>query len=143
MNQTIGVSMVVASTILYAILPPLLKKTGSQLSPFTVMAISMGSLFFLSLLGSLIVDKAQTLRWSDLRGSVLILMLVGAINFGAFWLGILSFKYMPLWQQSLFGLLSPILIGVFAFFILGEQLSSKLFLSLAIMGVGLAVGLAK
>jgi len=78
-----------------------------------------------------------------LRGSVLILMLVGAINFGAFWLGILSFKYMPLWQQSLFGLLSPILIGVFAFFILGEQLSSKLFLSLAIMGVGLAVGLAK
>lgn len=48
---------------------------------------------------------------------------------------------MPLWQQTLFTLLTPIFASVLAFFILGEQINSKLFIGLAVMAVGLFIAI--
>jgi len=134
-----GILIVTLSTIMYAIIGPLIKKTNSTLLPFTVMSFSMFSLFLLSFVFSLIFEKSWAINFSQQKSNINILLLVGFINMIAFWLGILGYKYMPLWQQSLFGLMTPVLVGIFAFFILGEPISYKLFIGLLIMGIGLFV----
>lgn len=57
----------------------------------------------------------------------------------ALWLIILGFKYLPIWQQSMFSLLTPVFAGIFAYFLLGEPISIKLFIGLAVMGIGLFI----
>ena len=53
------------------------------------------------------------------KNTILLLFLVGLINGVAFWLGIKGYKYMSLSQQSLFALLSPIFVAIFAFLLFG------------------------
>ena len=105
------------------------------------MTISMFALFFFSLVLSLFVDKGSLFKALQNKQSMALLLLVGLLNTIGFWLSILGYKYMPLWQQSLIGLLGPIFLAIFAFFILGEAISIKLFLGLLIMGFGLLVAI--
>ncbi len=142
MNKLIGASIVTISVACYSLISPLLKRTSATLPPFTIMSISMFSLFSLSVIMSLIFEKNQ-LKMDVVKQSVPILLLVGAINLVGFWLAIQGYKYMPLWQQSLFQLLLPVFIGIVAYFVLGEQLSPKLFVGLAIMSLGLYVAVSK
>ncbi len=137
MNKILGIGIVSLSTILYALLSPLLKKANVSIPPFTVMTISMLSLFLLSLFMSIFFEHSLSLNLQNGKNLIILLLIVGLINGVAFWLGIKGYKYMPLDQQSLFALLSPMLISVFAYFILGEKLNPKIFISLAIMGIGL------
>ncbi len=129
------------STIGYALLPPILKKASVKIPPFTVIAISMFVLFMLSLFMSIFYEKSFQIKLAVIKTSLFPLILVGVLNTVAFWLGILGYKYMPLWQQTLFGLLAPICTAVFAYFLLGEPLSSKLFISLLLMGSGLYIAI--
>jgi drug/metabolite transporter (DMT)-like permease len=69
------------------------------------------------------------------------LAVIGAINTLAFWLSIETYKYMSIWQQSLFSLLTPVISGIFAYFILGEALNVSIIFSLILMGAGLAISL--
>ncbi|HVF69401.1 MAG TPA: DMT family transporter [Xanthomonadales bacterium] len=139
MNQLTGIIIVTISTACYALLYPLLKKANQQIPPFTVMSISMFVLFALSFLASIIFEGGFNLRDQDLKESILLLILVGAINCVGFWLGIQGYKYFPLWQQTMFTLLTPVLAGIFAYFILGEKLTVNLFIGLAVMSIGLFI----
>ncbi len=136
-----GIFIIIISTVLYALIPPILKKTNSSLQPFTIMSFSMLVLFLISLVFSLVFEKSWGINFSQQKNNILLLILVGIINALGFWLAIVSYKFMPLWQQSLFGLLSPILVSVFAYFILGEALSLKLFIGLLVMGSGLFIAI--
>lgn len=138
MKEFIGPTIITLSVILYAILPPLLKKANQDTPPFTVMTISMFFLFIASLVMSVVSENFLGMKLPS-KNIILILAAVGLINTVAFWLGILAFKYMPIWQQEMFVLLSPIFAGFFAYFILGEPLSSKLFVGLTIMSLGLYI----
>ena len=141
MSKLTGIFIVILSLLFYSSITPLLKKSNQTYPPFTIMTISMFALFFFSLVLSLLVDKSSLLKALQNKQSMAILILVGLLNTIGFWLSILGYKYMLLWQQSLIGLLGPIFLAIFAFFILGEAISVKLFLGLAIMGLGLFVAI--
>ena len=137
MKNFIGYLIVFISTIGYAIIPPMMKKVSVKLPPFTSIAISMFVLFLGSLILSIMFENGLNLKFGNYKSQILILVLVGLVNTLAFYFAILGYKYMPIWQQSLFLLLTPALSGIFAFWILHEQISPKLFISLIIMGIGL------
>jgi len=141
MNLLTGIFIVSAETILYALLQPLFKKAGQQIPPFTVMAISMFVLFTLSLLASIFVEGSFSLKIESIRASIPILITIGLINFVSFWLLLLGYKYFPVWQVTMFGLLTPVIAGIFAYFILGEKITVNLFIGLIVMGIGLFIAL--
>lgn len=141
MEKFVGVIIMVISTICYAALNPIAKKASAEIQPFTIMAITMFVLFILSLIGSIVFEQLFSVKPAVLKTHLAPLILFGVINFFGFWLLIHGFKYFPVWQQQLFLLLTPILGGIIAFFLLGESIEPKLFLSLAIIGVGLYIGL--
>lgn len=130
------------STLCYASLSPMIKKVSqNKLGPFTVMTFSMLVLFLLSLILAYTFEGLGKFDFATHKIDVMILLVVGAINMVGFWLAIKSFDYFPIWLQQMFGLLVPIIAGVFAYFILGEKFSPKLFYGLALMGTGLFVAL--
>lgn len=142
MKELTGPIIMLSATIAYALLSPLLKKANQSMPPFTVMTISMFALFTVSLILSLTFEKVINLDYiSAHKNTVLMLLGVGLINALSFWLIILAFKYMPIWQLTMFNLLAPVLAGIFAYFILGETMSLKLFLGLAIMSFGLFIAI--
>lgn len=141
MEKLIGAGIVTASIALYALLYPLLKKANQELPPLTIMALSMLVLFLLSALGSIFLEHSLQIKQNIIKSHVTTLIIVGVVNFFAFWLAIYGFKYFPVWQQNMFYLLSPIFAGIFAYFLLGEKISANLFIGLAIMGVGLFIAL--
>lgn len=141
MERFVGVGIVVAATIFYASLPVLVKKANVQLPPFTIMAISMFVLFVISFLASVIFEHSLQIKQQTIKANLPYLVSMGILNFFGFWLFILGFKYFHVSQQQMFSLLSPIFGGIFAYFLLGEAMSVRLFVGLAIMGVGLFVTL--
>lgn len=138
MQRYMGVGIVILSTALYALISPLLKKANHNIPPFTVMTISMFVLFLLSLIFSIFFEQSFQVK-TLLKPNVLFLVMAGIINFVGFYLAIQGYRYMPLWEQSLISLLSPVFIGFFASLILGEPLSPKLLLGLLFMGIGIFV----
>ena len=143
MKQYIGILIILGSTLCYAVIPALFKKAGLKLQPFTIIAISMFFLFTASVIFSLVFEKSSSFKLANYKNEVLILGLTGLINVLGFWLAINAYKYMPLWQQSMFTLLVPPIAGISAYFILGEALSARLLVGLIIMGIGLFIALAK
>jgi drug/metabolite transporter (DMT)-like permease len=139
MEKLIGIGIVSLATILYASLYPLIKLSNRTFPPFTVMAISMFVLFILSFLASIIFEHSLNLKWTASKETIGILVLAGVINFAGFWLVIQGYRYMPLWQQTMFGLFTPILAGIMAYFLLGEKLNNNLIIGLSIMAIGLYV----
>jgi drug/metabolite transporter (DMT)-like permease len=138
MNKFIGISFVLISTVLYALMGPILKKGNQEIPPFTIMAITTLLLSIFSVIMSLIFEHPFSLhiQYSKIFPSLIFYSLINVVGF---WLLIQGYKYMPLGKQSLFGLLSPVFVSIFAYFILGEKLDPKILLSLLIMGFGLFV----
>lgn len=134
-----GVIIAISAYLLNASLSPLLKKANKDIAPFTTMAISMFVVFLLSLIFSLWLENGWRFKLEDHRQSVPILILEGVITVAVLWLIIVGFKYLPIWQQSMFSLLTPIFAGIFAYFFLGEPMGIKLFIGLAVMGIGLFI----
>lgn len=141
MNKLFGITIILTETFLYALLSPLLKKANLNFQPFTVMTFSMLSLFIFSLIMSICFENLLALNMQKDSKTILFLFIIGLINGVAFWLGIKAYKFMPLSQLSLFGLLSPIFITILAYFILGEKITYKIFISLGIMAIGLIYSL--
>jgi len=139
MEKLTGLLIILSSTTLYAFLYPLIKKANQQLPPFTVMAISMFFLFALSVFASYFLEGIFRMKAEVLKANLPILVTIGVVNFIAFWLLIVSYKYFPVWQATMFTLLTPILAGIFAYFLLGEKFSINLFFGLLVMGIGLFI----
>ena len=139
MNKLTGAIIVLTDTILYALLGPLLKKANMSFQPFTVMAFSMFSLFLFSFIMSIVFEHSLSINLQKEKNTIYLLLIVGLINGVAFWFGIKGYKYMSLSQQSLFALLSPIFVAIFAYLILGEKIDPKIFISLLIMAIGIVV----
>jgi len=129
------------STVLYSFLVPLIKKAGREVPPFTSMAIAMFVLFFISLIASLLFEKGALPKLLTQKTPLTVLILFGAINAVGFWLLIVASKTLPAGQVSMFGVLTPILSGILAFFILGEVLSLNLIMGLIIAGIGLYIAI--
>lgn len=127
------------ATFFYSFLIPLIKKVGKDVPPFTIMTVSMFVLFLISLFASIFLEKSALPKLFTHKSPLALLVLFGIINAVAFWLIILASKVMPAWQVNMFGMLTPILSGIIAYFILGETLTINLFIGLAIAGAGLYI----
>lgn len=141
MNQSTGIIIATLSTVFYALIWPLIKKSSEKIPAFTTMAISMFVLFISSLILSILFENSIHLKFASLKTYIIFALLAGAVNVVGFWLEIQGFKYMPIWQQTLISLLLPVFAAVFSFFILGERLSINLFIGLIIIGAGLFVAI--
>lgn len=144
MEKMLGILIILSSTIIYASLTPLLKKANQSLPPFTVMTISMFALFLCSLVLSIVFENFTNLRFLSDKNTIKVLLLVGILNTIGFYLVVKCFKYLPIWQQTMFSVLTPLFSAIFAYFILAEKFpSDKLFLGLAIMTIGLFIAVAR
>lgn len=144
MSAWMGPLIVFLSVTLYASLGPQLKRVSQAgIPPFAMIAVSMFALFTTALILSIIFERGGTNLKSVMTSKNLFfaLITVGLINTAGFYLAIQGYKYMPIWQQNMFELLKPILAGVFAYFILGEVITMRLFLGLLIMGIGLYIAI--
>ena len=139
MEKITGIAIVFTSTVLYSSLYPLLKKANQQLPPFTTMALAMLSLFILATLASIFLENGLHTKMSLIKSNFSLIIIIGIVNFIAFWLAILGFKYMSIWQQNMFYVIDPVAAAIFAYFILGEKITINLFLGLFIMAIGLFV----
>ena len=131
----------IGAPVLYALNAVLLKRGVSNIPPFTAMSISMTVLLMLSVVCATCFERPPNLTSPDNRGALMVLLLVGIVNTAAFWFFLNAYKYVTVWQYQLFGLLVPIFSAIFAYFIIGEPLSWRLFAGLGFMGLGLFVAL--
>jgi drug/metabolite transporter (DMT)-like permease len=134
-----GYLIVISSVIIYAFLPALMKKIAVEVAPWTSMAISMTFLTVASYIMGFWKENLKSFDWSANRFNILYLGIFGLINAVGFFLVIKAYDYMPLWQQVMFDLLKPIFAGVFAFLLLGEPLSWKLFVGLIFVSIGIFI----
>lgn len=141
MNLITGLFFALSQTILYALIVPISKKASQQVPPFTVMTISMFVLFILSLFASIFFQGGISFKNEGFKAALPLLIAFGIINFFAFWFVLIAYKYFPVWQITMFGLLTPVVAGFFAYFILGEKVTINLFVGLSIMAVGLFVAI--
>jgi drug/metabolite transporter (DMT)-like permease len=137
MNNFLGITIVLTETMLYALMGPILKKANLTLPPFTLMTITTFMLSILSIIMSLAFEHPLGISIPNQKSVLFYLLIYSLINLPAFWLLIQGYKYMSLSQQSLFALLSPIFVAIFAFIILGEKFDPKILISLLIMSIGL------
>ncbi|MBP6044886.1 MAG: DMT family transporter [Microgenomates group bacterium] len=139
--SAVGVIIMLLSTVGYSLIYPLLKKGGEKISTFSLLAISTGVVCLMSVAMSLLTEKNSLVRSFSEKNYIWFVLIAGFINFFAFWLGVVAFRYMSVWQQQLFGLLLPVVGAIAAYFLLKEAISPRLFIGLVIMSLGLYVAL--
>lgn len=140
MEKIWATGILLISTSLFALLTPLFKKIHSDIPAFLIMAITMCILFLCSIFAHIFFEKnfdfqaLHTNQW-------LLLISIGIINFFGFWFWLIAMKHLPAIEVEMFVILSPIFVGIFAFFLLKEPIHAKHFLGLFIMAMGLFVAL--
>ena len=137
----IGYIVSVLSTILYSLTYPLQKKVGDDIPVFMLMTIVTVTVAVIAFFFSVIFEKGLHFNFVQHKSSILILILVGIVNVFAFWCLLLGYKYLPLWQEIMITMISPIFTAIFAYYILGESFSYKMFVGLFIMTIGLFVAI--
>lgn len=138
--KNFGLLIITLSSVLYGVLNPLLKKS-EKVPPFTAIAISMFFLFLLSLLISLVTEKTFSVKFiDDHRNEVIFLILVGLINTFSFALFLISMKYLPIKEVTLFNsLLTPFFAAIFSYFMLKEPINLNFFIGFVIVSIGLYI----
>lgn len=115
----------------------LFKRINQELPTYATMAAGMAVIFVLSLALSLVTEKSAVAGIKDVKGVLYIVLIAGVANFFAFLLLLKGMQLTPIWQVQLFYLLTPVLGAFFAYWILGEDFSARLWLGLSLMSVGL------
>lgn len=141
MIEPIAYIFLIGAPMLYGLNGVLLKKGVASIPPFTAMAISMAVLLTLSGLFAVCFERPQNLMGAEHRSSLVALLLVGGVNTAAFWCFLNAYRYVSVWQYQMFALLVPVFSAFFAYWLIGEALSWRLFAGLAFMGIGLVVAL--
>lgn len=139
--KLIGYIVSILSTILYSLTYPLQKKVGDDIPTFMLMTIIMVTIAAITFTLSIFFEKGLSFNFIQHKNNVLILILVGVINVFAFWCLLTGYKYLPLWQEIMITMISPIFTAIFAYYILGESFSYKMFVGLIIMTFGLFVAI--
>jgi len=130
-------AITIIAVTLYAVMGPLLKKANQDLPAFLVMAISMFGLF----LGSLVLHFIFDEKVMPSKENIMLLLGVGIINIAAFYLMLVALKGMPVWHYQMFALIIPVISAIVAYYVLGETFSSRLFIGLLIVSIGIFIAL--
>jgi drug/metabolite transporter (DMT)-like permease len=126
----------------YAFNGVLLKKGSSSIPPFASMTISMFVLLSLSALLTWTTEREFTWSYSENRDGFYTLIAVGFVNTAAFWCLLKTYSHVPVWVYQMFALLTPVFSAILAYFILGELFTARMFLGLAVVGLGLYIAVS-
>lgn len=135
----VALFFLITTPALYALTVVLIKKGSAAIPPFAIIATSTFVLFVGATLLSVAFERSFQWTSTQNRAGLYYVMLAGLVNIVAFWCFIKAMEYVPVWQVEMFGLLSPIFAGVLAYLIIGEALSSQLFIGLAVVSVGMFI----
>jgi len=141
MIPPIAFFFLIAAPLLYGLNGVLLKRGSQGIPPFSAMTVSMAVLFTLSAVCSRVFEPDFSWSIKENPKAFLYLLLVGVVNTAAFWCFLNAYRFVSVWQYQVFTHLTPMFAGIFAFFLLGEPLTVKLFVGTAIIFVGLYVAL--
>jgi len=126
----------------YASLGVLAKKSSFDVPPFAFIGITMIFLAGFAITASLLTEKSfqigslQPQAWIWIIGFAL-------INFIAFALYLYALGKMPVVEYQLIAVITPLIGGILAYFILNEALSARYFIGLLITTLGLYIALNK
>lgn len=134
-NQAIGILLGLGTSICIGLLNPIVKKAG--LNPSVSAIVQIGVLFVLYI-PMLFLTKSH-IGFFDHRSAFSLLVLAGVINAIGYYLIVTSFKYLPVWQINLFGVLAFFFGSVCGYFILHEPLPAKFFLGFAVAAIGVVI----
>lgn len=137
MEKFIPYGLGLGAVVLFSLLGPLFKRANQDLPSLLVMAISMFTLFSVSLTMHFLLEE----RVTPTKGNVLWLIMAGTINAGAFYLMLQCLQSLPVWHYQMLTLLFPILGALAAYAILGEHFSYKLFIGSAIAAAGIYIAI--
>ncbi len=125
----------------YALLGPIAKKVGTDVPPFTFIAAS--SLILMLSAGAIafvferqkVIPMFQDLQWSW----VALFSLINLIAYvGYLW----AINRIPVAQYEMFGVVMPVVGGLFAVALLKEPFHTRYIVALALMTVGLYIAIA-
>ena len=132
----------IMAPFLYALNGVLLKKGSSTIPPFASIAVSMLILFLVSSVLSWTTERGFSWSYSEHRAGFNALFAVGFVNTAAFWCLLKAYEEVPVWVYQMFTLLTPLFSAILAYYILGEIFGPKMFLGLAIVGLGLFIAVS-
>ncbi|MCB0324674.1 MAG: DMT family transporter [Bdellovibrionales bacterium] len=137
-----AITFCLVTPFLYALNGVLLKKGSSSIPPFASMTVSMFVLLGLSAILTSFAERDFSWNYSENRDGFHTLIAVGFVNTAAFWCLLRTYSYVPVWVYQMFVLLTPIFSAVLAYFILGELFTVRMFVGLAVVGVGLYIAVS-
>jgi drug/metabolite transporter (DMT)-like permease len=124
----------------YAMLGPIAKKVGADLPPFSFIAIGSS---FMMICGSMVaftferekvVAEFHNINWGWL-------ILFASMNFIAYVGYLAAITKIPVAQYQMFNVMSPVVGGIFAYFLLKEQFEPRYLLALAFIAIGLFIAI--
>ena len=129
-----------AAITCYASLSPMVKKVGETLPPFTVIATS--SLIHFVIAGAIafflekeqVINNADKIHWK-------LLLAFSITNLIGYSLYLLALTKVPVAHYQMFGLLTPIIGGLLAWFLLKEPFHARYLLSLIFISIGLIIAI--
>ncbi len=122
----------------YALLAPIAKKVGLHLPPFTFIAISSGIIALGSgIIGFFLERDKVSAAMHDINWGWLFIF--SAINMVGYVFYLMAIRKIPIAQYEMFGILMPIIGGLFALILLKEPFHLRYILALAFMAVGIAI----
>lgn len=131
-----------AAIICYALLSPIVRKLSlGTVPPFAFMMIANGFLFLFAVIGYWMMERGsvaamQPITWIWMFGFAL-------LNFLGYYLYIKALSGMPVTSYQLMALATPIIGGLFAWYLLKEPITVKMLVGFAIMCAGFYIAIAK
>lgn len=122
----------------YALLGPIAKKVGMDLPPFTFIATSSIILAVPAAFIGYFFERDKILS-SEINIHWNWLIAFSLINLVGYVLYLLAIRRLPIAQYDMFGIMMPIIGGLFAVFLLKEPFHARYLASLLFMAVGLYI----
>lgn len=125
----------------YAMLGPIAKKVGLHLPPFTFIAVSSGIITIIAgLVGyfterNKVLEALHSINWGWL-------ITFSLINMVGYVLYLVAIRKVPIAQYEMFGIMMPIIGGLFAVFLLKEPFHARYLLALGFMAIGIGIAVA-
>lgn len=130
------------SVIFYSLMGPIGKKASENLLPFTMMCLSSFGVFVLASIGIFLFEKDQVAKvlisYKEYYNSLVAYIIVNFIGYFTF---IIAIRHMPVVQYEIIYMCCPIIAGIGAYFLLGEQWNDRYFLSILFVSLGIYIAL--
>ena len=133
----------VSAICCYASLSVIAKKMIPEIPSYTFIGVSMAILSILSFVAGYFFEQKNFSFSSLSYKSWIWIAAFSLINFIGFVLYLMAIKDMPVAHYQTIALISPLIGGLIAFFILQESLSIKFFVGFFIAAIGIYITLKK